>query len=153
MWWTRLNKTSVLCGGRYWHVDLTSTLKGWPIIFIMFIITSMIKWLCLKSWQNTKCLWCLVLCIIHVHVHVYAVCKTQSDFWFSVSHRCACLDMSQASHMASQWTPEMDAALVLHVNSLSRKLAIATALLHPHEIQISEAVLSSEKLNCLQGEW
>lgn len=65
--------------------------------------------------------------------------------------RCACLDMSQASHMASQWTPEMDAALVLHINSLSRKLAIATALLHPHEIQISEAVLSSEKLNCLQG--
>lgn len=61
--------------------------------------------------------------------------------------------MSQASQMASQWTPEMDAALVLHVNSLSRKLAIATALLQPHEIQISEAVLSSEKLNCLQGEW
>lgn len=53
--------------------------------------------------------------------------------------------------MASQWTPEMDAALVLHVNSLSRKLAIATALLHPHEIHISEAVLSNEKFTCLQG--
>ncbi|XP_062590799.1 probable E3 ubiquitin-protein ligase HECTD4 isoform X2 [Saccostrea cucullata] len=65
--------------------------------------------------------------------------------------RCACLDASQASQMASQWTPEMDSALVLHINSLSRKLAVATALLHPHEIHISEAVLSNEKFSCLQG--
>lgn len=97
----------------------------------------------LKSWQNKNLR----------HLQAYEDCNARLDFWFSVPHRCACLDMSQASHMASQWTPEMDAALVLHINSLSRKLAIATALLHPHEIQISEAVLSSEKLNYLQGEW
>lgn len=37
MWWILLNKTSALCGGPYWHVDSTSTLKGWTIIWIHYI--------------------------------------------------------------------------------------------------------------------
>jgi hypothetical protein len=53
--------------------------------------------------------------------------------------------------MAGQWSAEMDSALVLHINSLSRKLAVATALLHPHEIHISEEVLTNEMFTCLQG--
>ncbi|XP_055995500.1 probable E3 ubiquitin-protein ligase HECTD4 isoform X2 [Ostrea edulis] len=65
--------------------------------------------------------------------------------------RCACLDASQAFQMAGQWIEEMDSALVLHINSLSRKLSVATALLHPHEIHISEEVLTNEMFTCLQG--
>lgn len=37
MWWILLNKISALCGGPYWHVDSTSTLKGWTIIWIHYI--------------------------------------------------------------------------------------------------------------------
>lgn len=39
----------------------------------------MIEWPCLRSWQNT-CLWCLVVCI--VHLQVYADCNAWSDFCF-----------------------------------------------------------------------
>ena len=53
--------------------------------------------------------------------------------------------------MARQWTLEMDAALTQYVNSFSRRLAVAPARLHPHEIFISQEELTSEKYVCLQG--
>ena len=53
--------------------------------------------------------------------------------------------------MTSQWTLDMDTALVQYVNSLAKKLGVAPSRLHPHEIRIPDEVLSSEICSCLQG--
>ena len=77
--------------------------------------------------------------------------KIGKSVTFDIFFRCACLDTSQAQQMARQWTPEMDTALTQYVNSYSRKLAVAPARLHPHEIYISQEELTNEKYVCLQG--
>ena len=61
------------------------------------------------------------------------------------------MDLSQAQQMSDQWTLEMDAALVIYVNQLCQHLAVSTARLHPHEVYMSEAELSSIGCACLQG--
>ncbi|XP_076346000.1 putative E3 ubiquitin-protein ligase HECTD4 isoform X3 [Tachypleus tridentatus] len=64
--------------------------------------------------------------------------------------RCACIDSSQAKQMAKYWTLDMDCALVLFVNGLSRKLAVAPSRIHPHEIHLSPAELASPEYYILQ---
>ena len=61
------------------------------------------------------------------------------------------MDLCQAQQMSDQWTLEMDAALVIYVNQLCQHLAVSTARLHPHEVYLSEADLSSMGCACLQG--
>lgn len=51
----------------------------------------------------------------------------------------------------SEWTLEKDAALVMYVNEICSQLAISSARLHPHEVQLTEAHLTNEKYSCLQG--
>ncbi|OWF52164.1 E3 ubiquitin-protein ligase HECTD4 [Mizuhopecten yessoensis] len=65
--------------------------------------------------------------------------------------RCACLDNSQAQQMAAQWSLDMDTSLVQYINAFCRKLSVAPSRLHPHEVQLTEADLSSGKYSCLQG--
>uniref|UniRef100_T1J2Q6 HECT domain-containing protein n=1 Tax=Strigamia maritima TaxID=126957 RepID=T1J2Q6_STRMM len=70
------------------------------------------------------------------------------DFHFE---RCSCADTSVAQNLSKQWTLEMDTALSVYVNGLCRHLAITPARLHPHEIYVSPAELSSVEFSCLQG--
>ncbi|GAB6029828.1 putative E3 ubiquitin-protein ligase HTD4 [Chamberlinius hualienensis] len=65
--------------------------------------------------------------------------------------RTCCIDLNQAQHMASQWTLEMDCALVKHVDSLCRKFVISPSQLHPQEVYLSASDLTSHENVCLQG--
>ena len=65
--------------------------------------------------------------------------------------RSCCMDLSQAQQMCEGWSREMDSALVGFVNTLSHKLAVSPARLHPHEIYLTEAELSSATYSVLQG--
>lgn len=53
--------------------------------------------------------------------------------------------------MSAEWTLEMDAALVIYVNQLCQHLAVSPSRLHPHEVYLSEAELTSMGCACLQG--
>ena len=64
---------------------------------------------------------------------------------------CTILDQAQAHQMSGQWSLDMDAAVVLYINNLCRHLAVSPARLHPHEVYLSEAELSSSNYSCLQG--
>ena len=65
--------------------------------------------------------------------------------------RVACMDLGQAQEMSSSWNHDMDCALVKYVNHLCHHLAVAPARLHPHEVYLTEAELSSVDYGCLQG--
>jgi hypothetical protein len=92
--------------------------------------------------------------------------KNGSNVFFSISttiiiskyfctfffyYRCACLDNNQAQQMSTQWTLDMDTALVQYINSFAKKLGVAPSRLHPHEIRIPEEILTNETYACLQG--
>ena len=65
--------------------------------------------------------------------------------------RCCCIDLTLAPQMVSQWSVEMDSALVTYVNKLCLEQAISPARLHPHEIYLTNAHTASQQLACLQG--
>ncbi|KAK3084084.1 hypothetical protein FSP39_007865 [Pinctada imbricata] len=86
------------------------------------------------------------------HTDIRAVWRAVLACGFDINfERCCCLDISQAHHMAGQWTIEMDTALVKYVNAMSRKLALAPSRLHPHEIHIPESALTNADYVSLQG--
>ena len=65
--------------------------------------------------------------------------------------RCACIDVCQAQQMCQQWSVERDGALVAYHNHLCRHLGITPARLHPHEVYLTEAELTSADYSFLQG--
>lgn len=65
--------------------------------------------------------------------------------------RCCCIDTSQAQEMCNQWEPEMDAALVQYINRLCQHLSISPARLHPHEVYLTSAEMTSIDYAPLQG--
>ncbi|XP_055958013.1 probable E3 ubiquitin-protein ligase HECTD4 [Patella vulgata] len=77
-----------------------------------------------------------------------ALLATGFDFHYN---RCSCTDINQAQQLTKQWTREMDSALVVYINQLTRQLAVGSARLHPHEIILSESDLASDKYVKLQG--
>ena len=60
-------------------------------------------------------------------------------------------DASTAQQLCADWTEDADVALVQHVNATCRHLAIAPARLHPHEIDVDDAELTSCDYAALQG--
>lgn len=62
------------------------------------------------------------------------------------------MEVCQAQQMCEGWSREMDSALVSYVNTLCHKLAISPARLHPHEVYLTEAELTSATYSVLQGQ-
>lgn len=90
---------------------------------------------------------------IPIYLKNYLICSNCNYLTLICNSRCSCIDTTQAQQMSKEWTLDMDCALVKHINTLCRHLAISPSRLHPHEVYLTEAELSSANYSCLQGRY